>query len=269
MDGYLEGTARHERTMVLICSGIATPLVLILICFEVFLAHPAMIVIMALAAVLTFLTFVVAYRYNPSKWPLRIAMFYFNGLILYTIFQDYSFSTLLYILAMALFHSLMLGRLEGLHWNGVLFGVTSLLFLYSKQLGLESLDGVAVEFLSVFIFVVIASCSYEYLRSLAMASEKKNRRILEAEVVQRIAAEEQKQQVIEQLQEAIADVNRLGELVPICSGCKKIRDDEGYWQNVETYLADRTDLLFSHGYCPECNDDVIKELDQYFEDQGL
>jgi len=262
MDDHLEDTARHERTMVLMCTGIATPLILILIGFEVFLAHTAMIVIMALAAGLTSATFVVAYCYNPSKWLLRATLFYLNGLILYTIFQDYAFSTLLYILAMTLCHSLMLGRFEGLLWNAVLFAVTSLLFLCSEQLGLESLNGVAVDFLSVFVFVVVASCSYEHLRSLAMASERQHSRILEAEVVRRIAAEEEKKRLIRQLQGTVASISRLGELVPICSGCKKIRDDEGYWQSVERYLAERTDLLFSHGYCPECSEVLYRELDQ-------
>jgi sigma-B regulation protein RsbU (phosphoserine phosphatase) len=47
-------------------------------------------------------------------------------------------------------------------------------------------------------------------------------------------------------------VKTLSGLLPICASCKKIRDDKGYWQNIETYIRERSDTEFTHGYCPEC-----------------
>jgi sigma-B regulation protein RsbU (phosphoserine phosphatase) len=47
-------------------------------------------------------------------------------------------------------------------------------------------------------------------------------------------------------------VKALSGLLPICASCKKIRDDKGHWQNVETYIRERSDTEFTHGYCPEC-----------------
>jgi GAF domain-containing protein len=55
-----------------------------------------------------------------------------------------------------------------------------------------------------------------------------------------------------ELAELLANVKSLEGLLPICSHCKGIRDDEGYWQNVEAYLAAHTDADFSHGICPQC-----------------
>jgi len=55
-----------------------------------------------------------------------------------------------------------------------------------------------------------------------------------------------------ELQKALAEVKRLSGLLPICSACKKIRDDEGYWHQVEVYIRDHTDADFSHGLCPDC-----------------
>jgi len=55
-----------------------------------------------------------------------------------------------------------------------------------------------------------------------------------------------------QLQEALANVKTLKDLLPICANCKKIRDDEGYWQEVEVYVQDHIDIRFSHGICPDC-----------------
>lgn len=72
--------------------------------------------------------------------------------------------------------------------------------------------------------------------------------------LQRRLQEEQaeKDKLIEELQNALAEVKQLSGLLPICSHCKSIRDDQGYWQRVEQYFSKRTGALFSHGLCPDC-----------------
>jgi two-component system, response regulator PdtaR len=55
-----------------------------------------------------------------------------------------------------------------------------------------------------------------------------------------------------ELQEALARVKTLSGLLPICARCKRIRDDQGYWQQVEVYIRSRSDAEFSHGLCPDC-----------------
>jgi len=59
-------------------------------------------------------------------------------------------------------------------------------------------------------------------------------------------------QRVEELQEALSHIKTLRGLLPICSYCKKIRDDKNYWQQVESYVASHSDAQFSHGICPEC-----------------
>lgn len=54
------------------------------------------------------------------------------------------------------------------------------------------------------------------------------------------------------LKEALRDIRTLRGIVPICSNCKKIRDDQGYWNQVEKYVAEHSEAKFSHGICPEC-----------------
>lgn len=54
------------------------------------------------------------------------------------------------------------------------------------------------------------------------------------------------------LQQALAEIKTLSGILPICSFCKKIRDEEGYWQKVEQYIADHSEVLFRHGMCDEC-----------------
>lgn len=63
-----------------------------------------------------------------------------------------------------------------------------------------------------------------------------------------------------ELREALENVRALSGLLPICSKCKKIRDDQGYWKHVETYISLHSDVLFSHGYCPECATKAMDDL---------
>jgi DNA-binding response OmpR family regulator len=68
-------------------------------------------------------------------------------------------------------------------------------------------------------------------------------------------------QRVHELEEALSHVKRLRGLLPICSWCKKIRDDRNYWQQVEEYLSVHADVQFSHGICPDCMARVLeKEL---------
>ena len=78
-----------------------------------------------------------------------------------------------------------------------------------------------------------------------------NRR-LKKEIRERIKAEKEREQVISELQQALSSIKQLKGLLPICSCCKKIRDDQGYWQQVEEYLTKHSEAEFSHGICPDC-----------------
>ena len=73
-------------------------------------------------------------------------------------------------------------------------------------------------------------------------------------------AETEREKVITDLKQALEKVKTLSGLIPICSHCKKIRDDSGYWQKVEEYLSQHSDVDLSHGICPEC-------LQKYYPDQ--
>lgn len=66
------------------------------------------------------------------------------------------------------------------------------------------------------------------------------------------AAEEEREQLVRKLQAALAEVRTLRAILPICSYCSKIRDDENNWQAVDTYIARHTSSRFSHGICPSC-----------------
>jgi hypothetical protein len=67
----------------------------------------------------------------------------------------------------------------------------------------------------------------------------------------------------EKVEEALAKVKKLSGLLPICSHCKNIRDDKGYWNQIETYIRDHSETEFSHGICPECADKHYPDFSLY------
>ena len=72
------------------------------------------------------------------------------------------------------------------------------------------------------------------------------------DVTERMRVEAERDRVIQELTQALAEVKALSGLLPICSHCKKVRDDQGYWSQIETYLSQHTEATFTHGVCPEC-----------------
>jgi DNA-binding response OmpR family regulator len=72
----------------------------------------------------------------------------------------------------------------------------------------------------------------------------------------------ERERLISELREALAQVRTLGGLLPICSGCKKIRDDKGYWSQVENYIASRSEATFTHSFCPDCLKKYFPEEDE-------
>ena len=75
---------------------------------------------------------------------------------------------------------------------------------------------------------------------------------IERDITERKREEEERVKLIGELTEALGNVKTLRGLLPICASCKKIRDDHGYWQKVESYISDHTQAEFTHGICPDC-----------------
>ena len=81
------------------------------------------------------------------------------------------------------------------------------------------------------------------------------------DITERKWVELEREKLIRELQEALASVKQLSGMLPICASCKKIRDDKGYWNQVEVYIRDHSEAEFSHGICPECKEKLYPGLD--------
>jgi DNA-binding NtrC family response regulator len=63
-----------------------------------------------------------------------------------------------------------------------------------------------------------------------------------------------------EVKKALSEVKQLSSFLPICASCKKIRDDKGYWNQIEAYISTHTNALFSHGICPECSEKLYGDV---------
>lgn len=91
------------------------------------------------------------------------------------------------------------------------------------------------------------------LKQMADISAELN--LAQQEIARRLAAEAE-------LQKALSEVRTLRGFIPICAGCKKVRDDKGYWEQIESYLQRHSDAKFSHGLCPACINKYYPDQDQ-------
>ena len=73
---------------------------------------------------------------------------------------------------------------------------------------------------------------------------------------------------VAELQAALSNVKQLRGLLPICSYCKRIRGDDQYWRQVESYIADHSDAQFSHGICPACYVEVERQIESHKAKRG-
>jgi PAS domain S-box-containing protein len=75
---------------------------------------------------------------------------------------------------------------------------------------------------------------------------------LQQDIAMRKVAEQEREKLISELQDAMSRIKTLSGLLPTCAWCRKVRDDDGYWKKVETYIEEHSDASFTHGICPEC-----------------
>ena len=111
-----------------------------------------------------------------------------------------------------------------------------------------------LELMGAFLFLI--PLNYLGVTILRSNNRTKRREYAALQESKRHVAEKEK--LIEELQTALAEVKTLRGFIPICSKCKKIRDDEGFWEKIENYIQDRTDVKFSHSLCPNCTNDIYR-----------
>jgi len=121
-------------------------------------------------------------------------------------------------------------------------------YLYSRGIFIAIVSGMAVLFAVAFIIGI-------WNKSLHILVQRKTDELEKYKDSLEELVEERTRQLREanrDLENALASVKTLNGLLPICSGCKKMRNDKGYWEQIELYISEHTNADFSHGLCPEC-----------------
>lgn len=77
--------------------------------------------------------------------------------------------------------------------------------------------------------------------------------------IERKEATTEREELIKELQDALMKIKTLQGMLPICASCKRIRDDKGYWNQIESYISEHSEAVFSHGICPECMEKLYPE----------
>ncbi len=141
---------------------------------------------------------------------------------------------------------------------------TEIHFLYSNAL-IDSKPLRYPDFLHLLFFLLgfLTLCTIYFIekwesRVLLLANIA-----LKKEMDERKRIEREREKLISELQMAMGEVKKLSGFLPICSSCKKIRDDEGYWNQIESYIRDHSEAEFSHSICPECVKKLYPDLEIY------
>ncbi len=140
-----------------------------------------------------------------------------------------------------------LNKKEGALWCTAFYGILCLLLLQPFPTGTYEYEKAeAIHLLLTLLFIIFIAYQLESSRS------NYSDRLIEEHTM----LKKEKQN----LENALEQVNTLSGMLPICASCKKIRDDKGYWNMIEEYLAKRSDLKFSHGICPGCAKRLYPDL---------
>jgi hypothetical protein len=86
------------------------------------------------------------------------------------------------------------------------------------------------------------------------------RLVVARDVTLQKALEDERERLIDELQQALGKVTQLEGLLPICASCRQVRDDGGYWGRIEDYLGSRSAMEFTHAICPDCTRRLYPEL---------
>jgi len=82
-------------------------------------------------------------------------------------------------------------------------------------------------------------------------------------------SEKERERLIGELRDALAKVRTLSGMLPICAACKKIRDDQGYWNQIESYISKHSKAEFSHSLCPDCAQKLYPGLNFHRDEEIL
>jgi len=235
---------------------LSIPLMLFYGFFNTFIdKHLWLSVFILLLAIGLFVGWLFVKSYGKDKLVYRINTLIYSVLVLYMLLLGgEGGAKILWMYTFPLISFFLLGKNEGLYWNVAIIFLAVLIFW--NPLSLSIVYSYPSEFITRFImtYMLISTISYwyEYYHYHYLIKIELKNKILRQEISKRKKEKKERIRVINELQSALNEVKELQGILPLCSYCKKIRDDSGYWEQVDVYINKNTAADISHGICPEC-----------------
>lgn len=193
----------------------------------------------------------------------RINVAYFATMLFCTIIFAGKGEAILWCSILPLTTLLLLDRYEGILWSLGFLLVLLGIFTAGNTITHEYFffAGFKIRFIMTYLIISTVAFWFESLRSRYRQGMEENEQLLknkQAHLEQTVndltRTKQEKEEIIQELRSALEEVETLRGILPICSYCHKIRDDDGYWNRIERYLSQHADVSFSHGICPDCVD---------------
>jgi hypothetical protein len=237
----LDVTQRRRRIFVTLAVVAVVPAILVPDFIGVFELDMIDIAVDSFAVSLLLGSLVLLRFLRNGTWLYRLDALLIGALLVFLLTQDVGDGTrMMWAFAYPLFFMFVLDRREGAVWTGLfLLACVSIL-----AAGLADVPAAfRVRFLAIFLVCSVFAYVIEGLRE---------------------HFEGESHVLIEQLETALSEVKTLEGLLPICASCKKVRDDTGYWNQIESYLGEHADASFTHSVCPDCLQELYPEfVEQY------
>ncbi|WP_299979541.1 hypothetical protein [Desulfobacula sp.] len=195
-----------------------------------------------LTAGILIVVFQILRKAENDETPYRIATTAITFLFLYNVASGlYNGADILWLYIYPMTALFLLGSKEGIVWSGLMMGTA---FAMIQFPGVLNVFDYSTDFKTRFIISMLVVTFFSWL----------------FESLRQHFYERLQNQKIE-LEAAFTKIKTLSGMIPICASCKKIRDDSGYWNQIESYIQKHSEAEFSHGICPECAKKLYPDLD--------
>ena len=238
----------RKRRFAYICACLSLPVILGFTVVDIIEGDLVEILINILMAVIFIVGIVAIKRWNDAQWIYRVGVLLLCAVFVYNVVVGSGKGTAIYwLFSFPLVFVFFLGKKEGSAYTLLFILVLSVILINPLSFDIYPYDlAVSMRFLASLLLVGLMAYGLEVSREKYFQLMSKKHEIL---IVEK-----------HKLEKAMSEIKTLSGLIPICSSCKKVRDDEGFWHQVEVFVRDRSNAQFSHGICPDCGKRLYPDL---------
>ena len=247
---------KRRRNFFILASSFGMLLILVFSIIDYLEGDTLELIIDILMAVILIFSAVGIFKFNADRFVYCIGLNLLNLAILYNVsIGAGGMVALFWLYLVPLLIFFFLEKTESMVSAILFFCIAIILLVYPSLLGTFDYGlGMGFRFLISLFFITIIAYGLESSRyRFSMLLKRSNNELISQK---------------EKLEAALSKIKTLSGMLPICSHCKKIRDDKGYWNQIEAYIQDHSEAEFSHSICQECAKKYYPDMDLYGDEQS-